>query len=512
MKAIDLLSGINYECIFGDLDVDIDKVVLDSRKVLPGTAFVAMIGQRKDGHKYLVKAANQGASLIVVDARRVEDVADMINTIIDQYMVTVVAVADSRKAFSDMACTFFDHPARDMKIIGLTGTKGKTTSTYIVNEILNYAGMKCGLIGSVENRYGDHVERSEHTTPEAWEFQEMLTKMKSVGVTHCVMEVSSLGLKFNRTDGVDFEVGIFTNFLNDHISPEEHPTEDDYFDSKMRLFDHCRIALINKNTQRLTEVLDYANDHTEKVYTYSFTGGMADFYVKEFMPTSKDGVPGMKFIFVTPTYESEMFIPLICDFNVDNALCAASCAYLLGIPEETIREGMLSVKVPGRMEKVDNNLGLQVYVDYAHNGDSLRVLLRAVRRICKGRIITVFGCGGDRPTDRRFTMGEVSGRYSDLTIVTTDNSRSENFSLISGMIVEGIRKAPNAEFAVIEDRREAIDQAIAMATPDDIVVIAGKGHEQTMEILERKVHFVDAEEAADSLRILEKERKADLNG
>ncbi len=507
MKARDLLDGLNFKCISGDLNINIDKVVLDSRQVVPGTAFVAMIGQKSDGHKYLEKAAGLGASLIVADERRYSDCEETIKRIIDQYKVTVIVVDDSRAAFSDLSCRFFGHPSKDMTMIGITGTKGKTTSTYIVNAILNHSGRKCGLIGSVENKYGDFCERSAHTTPEAWEFQELLSDMKEDQVTHCVMEVSSLGLKFNRTDNVKFEVAVFTNFLNDHISPEEHPTEKDYFDSKIKLFSQSRIALINKNSNCFDDIATEAGKYCEKVYSYSFTQP-ADFYVKEYHSTLKDGVPGMAFTFVTPTYETAMFIPLICDFNVDNALCAASTAYLLGVSPEEILDGMQDVRVPGRMEKIDNDLGLQIYVDYAHNGDSLKVLLQALRHVCKGRIITVFGCGGDRPADRRYTMGEASGRYSDITIVTTDNSRSESFSVISGMIVEGINRAPdNPEYCVIEDRKEAIRKAIEMAGKEDIVVIAGKGHELTMDIQGNKVRFVDAEEASDVLRRLEAERK-----
>lgn len=508
MIVRNLLSETEYTLLAGSLDIDITDVVLDSRKATKNTAFVAMIGQLTDGHKYMAKAAELGASLILIDDRRREAVSEEVARLASSFDLTVVSVPDCRKAYADMACTCFGHPSSKMDIIGVTGTKGKTTSTYILHEILNRSGRKCGLIGSVENKIGNEAERSRHTTPEAWEFQSLLDQMWQKDVRHCVMEVSSLGLKFQRTRGVEFKIGVFTNFLNDHVSEGEHETEEDYFQSKLSLFDHCEIALVNRNSRRLQEILDYAGTKTKKCYTYSVSEE-ADFYVRNMAPTSVDGVPGMRFEFVCPDYEMDIFVPLLCDFNVDNALCAAACAYLAGVDREAIRSGMTYVKIPGRMEKIDNELGLRVYVDYAHNGDSLEVLLRALRPACAGRLITVFGCGGHRPPERRYSMGEVSARCSDYTIVTTDNSRDESFANISGMILEGYRRVKDDDYTVVEDRREAIARAVAMATPDDIVVIAGKGHELTMEMQGQYVRFVDAEETAAALRELEQTRKAE---
>lgn len=505
MKSSDLLRESEYKLITGSMDRDFREIVLDSRKVTPETAFIAMIGQKDDGHRHIGDAAAKGAVLIVVEEKKLPEIAPVLDEIKKNGSTCVVAVPDARKAYAEMACTYFGHPSKEMKIIGLTGTKGKTTSTYIIHEILERSGRSCGLIGTVENKIVGKVIKSRHTTPEAWEFQSLLKDMKEEGVKDCVMEVSSLGLKFKRTYGVDYEIGVFTNFLNDHVSDGEHESEEDYFISKLRLFDNCRIALINKNTRRFSEVLAYAEEHASKCYTYSVSGN-ADFTMHDMKTTVKDGVPGMGFVFSTPDYEEELFVPLLCDFNVDNALCAAASAYLAGVSKEDIRNGMTFVRVPGRMEKIDNSLGLKVYVDYAHNGDSLKVLLNAIRPSCKGRIITVFGCGGDRPTDRRYTMGEVSGKYSDFTVVTTDNSRSEEFSRIAGMIVEGIKRNPQAPYTIIEDRKEAIRHAVKMAQPDDIVVIAGKGHETTMTIKNTVVDFVDAKVTSEVLRALEQER------
>jgi UDP-N-acetylmuramoyl-L-alanyl-D-glutamate--2,6-diaminopimelate ligase len=505
MKALDLLKESEYKWIAGPDDREFDEIVLDSRKVNDKTAFVAMVGQKTDGHKHIVSAAEQGAALILVEERKLPEISEMLASIEALGNTGVAAVPDTRRAYAEMACTYFGHPSKDMKIIGLTGTKGKTTSTYIIHEILERAGRSCGLIGTVENKIVGKVIKSKHTTPEAWEFQSLLRTMKDEGVKDCVMEVSSLGLKFKRTYGVDFEIGVFTNFLNDHVSDGEHETEEDYFLSKLALFDHCRIALINKNTRRFEEVLAYAKAHTEECFTYSVNED-ADFTMRDMKTTVQDGVPGMGFTFVTPDYEEELFVPLLCDFNVDNALCAAASAFLAGVEKEKIKTGMTFVRVPGRMEKIDNALGLKIYVDYAHNGDSLKVLLNAIRPSCKGRIITVFGCGGDRPHDRRYTMGEVSGKYSDFTVVTTDNSRSEDFSIIAGMIVEGIKRNGDVPFEVIEDRKEAIRHACAMAETDDIVVIAGKGHETTMTIKNTVVDFVDSKVTSEVLRNLEKER------
>ncbi len=505
MRATDLLKESEYKWITGPDDREFDEIVLDSRKVTGKTAFVAMVGQKTDGHKHIVSAAEQGAALVLVEERKLPEIREMLASIEALGTTGVAAVPDTRKAYAEMACSYFGHPSKDMKIIGLTGTKGKTTSTYIIHEILERAGRSCGLIGTVENKIVGRTIKSKHTTPEAWEFQSLLRTMKDEGVKDCVMEVSSLGLKFKRTYGVDFEIGVFTNFLNDHVSDGEHETEEDYFLSKLALFDHCRIALINKNTRRFEEVLAYAKAHTEKCYTYSVSED-ADFTMRDMKTTVRDGIPGMGFTFVTPDYEEELFVPLLCDFNVDNAVCAAASAFLAGVERDQIKNGMTFVRVPGRMEKIDNSLGLKIYVDYAHNGDSLKVLLNAIRPSCKGRIITVFGCGGDRPHDRRYTMGEVSGKYSDFTVVTTDNSRSEDFSIIAGMIVEGIRRNGDVPYEIIEDRRAAIRHACAMAHPDDIVVIAGKGHETTMTIKNTVVDFVDSKVTSEELRNLEKER------
>lgn len=511
MNVRSLLSETEYTLLAGSLDIDIEDVVLDSRQARRNTAFVAMIGQLTDGHRYIAKAAELGASLILIDDRRRAEVEEEVMKLASQYDVTVVSVPNCRNAYADMAATCFGHPSENMKIIGITGTKGKTTSTYILHEILNRSGRNCGLIGSVENKIGDLAERSKHTTPEAWEFQKLLSRMRQENVQHCVMEVSSLGLKFQRTRGVNFAVGVFTNFLNDHVSEGEHETEEDYFLSKLSLFDHCEIALVNRNSRRVDEILKYAGEKTKKCYTYSVSGE-ADFYVKKMAPIEQAGVPGMTFTFVCPEYETEIFVPLLCDFNVDNALCAAATAYLCGVSKEEIREGMTYAKIPGRMEKIDNQLGLRVYVDYAHNGDSLEVLLHALRPACKGRLITVFGCGGHRPPERRYSMGEVSARCSDYTIVTTDNSRDESFESISGMILDGFRRVKDADYCVIEDRRAAIAQAVEMATPEDIVVIAGKGHELTMEMQGQYVRFVDAEETSSALKELEGRRKAEHQG
>lgn len=505
MRATDLLKESEYKWIQGPDDREFDEIVLDSRKVTENTAFIAMIGQKTDGHIHIEDAAAKGAALILVADEKLPQIKDTLERIKDFGTCGVASVPDTRKAYAEMACAYFSHPSADMKIIGLTGTKGKTTTTFIIHKILECSGRSCGLIGTVENKIGSKAIKSRHTTPEAWEFQSLLSEMREEGAKDCVMEVSSLGLKFKRTYGVHFEIGVFTNFLNDHINDGEHETEEDYFLSKMRLFDHCNIALINTNTRRFDDVVSYAKAHVSKLFTYSVSGD-ADFTMRDMKTSSKDGVPGMEFTFVTPAYEERLFVPLLCDFNVDNALCAAASCYLAGVGREDIKNGMTFVRVPGRMEKIDNTLGLKVYVDYAHNGDSLKVLLHAIRPSCKGRIITVFGCGGDRPHDRRYTMGEVSGKYSDFTVVTTDNSRSEDFSVISGMIVEGIKRNPSAPFCVIEDRKEAIAHACAMATEDDIVVIAGKGHETTMTIKNTVVDFIDAKVTSEVLRDLEKER------
>ncbi|MBO4496069.1 MAG: UDP-N-acetylmuramoyl-L-alanyl-D-glutamate--2,6-diaminopimelate ligase [Clostridiales bacterium] len=508
MKASDLLSESTYTLMFGDMSVDVNRIYLNSRSVKPGSAFLCISGSKADGHKYIESAVEQGAVLIITEEGQQVFPEEKLKSLSEEKGICVVSVPDSRSAYADLSGTFFGHPGKDMEMIGVTGTKGKTTSTYLIHNIFEAENRHCGLIGSVENKIGPtEACWSEHTTPEAWEFQELLADMKSKDVNSCVMEVSSLGLKYHRTQGVKFKVGVFTNFFLDHIMTGEHADEEEYFQCKMMLWADCEMALINKNSRRVDEVLENAKV-CGKVYTYSLSES-ADFMAKDIRAVEVNGVPGMQFTFVTPTYKTELYVPLLCEFNVDNALCAASTSYLCGISEEAIKKGVATVYVPGRMEKIHNELGLHVYVDYAHNGDSLRVLLSSLRPFCKGRIITVFGCGGDRSQYRRSGMGESSARYSDYSIVTTDNSRSESFESIFVLIKEGIEKVPDAKYEVIEDRHEAIFKALEMATTEDFVVIAGKGHERTMDCNHQIVDFVDADEAGKAMEKLAEARKAE---
>lgn len=501
MQALQILSETPYQLIAGELTEEILRIQLNSSKVERSDAFVAMAGSHSDGHKYVEGAIGNGASLVLVEDGQTVWNREQLVEMASGRKTAIVSVPDTRKAYADLSCTFFGHPSEKMNLIGVTGTKGKTTSTYMIQEIFEHAGRDCGLLGSVENRiWKDHHEWSSHTTPEAWEFQELLHTMQEHNVQDCVMEVSSLGLKFHRTRGVHYKVGIFTNFFLDHIMSGEHADEEEYFGCKMMLFDSCEMALVNKETRRLEQVLENAG-RCEKVYTYSICQD-ADFMAKDITSKVQDGTPGMQFTLVTPTYSQEIFVPLLCDFNVDNALCAAASAYLCGIAKEAIVEGLSCVYVPGRMEKIRNPLGLHVYVDYAHNGDSLRVLLSSLRKFCKGRLITVFGCGGERSQYRRSGMGESSARYSDYTIVTSDNSRSEPLESILVLIKEGINKVEGAQYEVIADRREAIRKAVSMATADDFVVVAGKGHERTMEINKVKFEFVDSDEVRKAIDAL----------
>ncbi len=508
MKACDLLAETSYTLISGDLSVEVERIYLNSRSVKEKSAFLCISGSKADGHKYIENAVEQGAVLIITEDGQQVCPKETLESLSAEKGICVVSVPDTRAAYPVLSATYFGHPAKDMEMIGLTGTKGKTTSTYLIQSVFESDDRHCGLIGSVENKIGNvEVEWSEHTTPEAWEFQELLSRMRKKDVNSCVMEVSSLGLKYHRTQGVKFKVGVFTNFFLDHIMTGEHADEEEYFACKMMLFADCEMVLINKNTRRLDEVLQHAEKHC-KVYTYSMSQD-ADFMAKDIEAVTKNGVPGMQFTFVHPTGSFPIYVPLLCDFNVDNALCAASVAYLCGISEKGIVEGISKVYVPGRMEKIHNELGLHVYVDYAHNGDSLRVLLSSLRPFCKGRLITVFGCGGDRSQYRRSGMGEMSARYSDYSIVTTDNSRSEKFESILVLIKEGISKVENAQYEVVEDRRAAIAKALEMAGPDDFVVIAGKGHERTMEINKQIFPFVDADEAKEAIHELAEKRKAE---
>ena len=480
MNLKSVLSGIEGLKAKGNLDMEIMGVAHDSRKVKEGYVFVAVKGYDVDGHNYIHQAIENGAKAIVV-----EDISSIKQSGLPEN-ITLVVAPNTREALAKMACNFYDNPSKKFNLIGITGTKGKTTTTFMIKSILEKSGQKVGLIGTVANYIGDkNLGESSRTTPESLELQELFAEMVKEKVETVVMEVSSQSLKLHRVDGCDFNIGVFTNFSEDHISEKEHPDMQDYFNSKLKLFDMCKKGFINIDDYQVAKVKKLATNCDIKTYgidnsadllakDITVTNASVDFKVKigQRNERVKTGIPGR--------------------FSVYNSLAAISVAGVFGIDAEKIKEALLEVRVPGRSELVDNKKELTIMIDYAHSPESLQNILSAVKSYTRGRVISVFGCGGDRDPGKRPQMGEISGNVADFTIITSDNPRTEEPAEIVKEIEVGMKKT-KGKYVTIVDRIEAIKYAINMANKNDIIVLAGKGHETYQEINGKKYPFDERE-------------------
>ena len=480
MNLKSILSGIEGLKAKGTLDMEIMGVAHDSRKVKEGYVFIAVKGYDVDGHNYIHQAIENGAKAIVV-----EDISSIKQSGLPEDITFVVA-PNTREALAKIACNFYDNPSKKFNLIGITGTKGKTTTTFMIKSILEKGGQKVGLIGTVANYIGDkNLGESSRTTPESLELQELFAEMVKEKVDTVVMEVSSQSLKLHRVDGCDFNIGVFTNFSEDHISEKEHPDMQDYFNSKLKLFDMCKKGFINVDDYQVVKVKKLAKNCDIKTYgidnsadllakDITVTNASVDFKVKigQRNERVKTGIPGR--------------------FSVYNSLAAISVASVFGIDAEKIKEALLEVRVPGRSELVDNKKELTIMIDYAHSPESLQNILSAVKSYTRGRVISVFGCGGDRDPGKRPQMGEISGNIADFTIITSDNPRTEDPTEIVKEIEVGTKKTKGKYIAIV-DRIEAIKYAINMANKNDIIVLAGKGHETYQEINGKKYPFDERE-------------------
>ena len=470
MKLKELLVGIEGLKVRGNLDLEITNLDKDSRNIKEGGLFIAIKGFAADGHEFVETAIENGASAVILE----EGVsASLIKKIPAD--VTVVIAKDTRYALAICSCNFYGNPSRKFKLIGITGTKGKTTTTFMIKKILEKAGKKVGLVGTIATYIGDKkLEDSDRTTPESNKLQSIFAQMADAGCEVVVMEVSSQSLKLNRVAGCDFDIGVFTNFSKDHISPNEHPDMEDYFDSKVKLFKMCKTGFINADdfhTAKLPKLVPECNITTYGIDNFcnvlakdiTITNAYVDFKVKIGMKNEriKTCIPGR--------------------FSVYNSLAAICVSEKLGANAEQIKEALEEVRVPGRSELVNNKKDLTIMIDYAHSPESLENILNAVKSYTKGRVICLFGCGGDRDSSKRAIMGEISGRIADYTIITSDNPRTEDPQKIVDQIEEGIKKT-KGKYTVVVDRVEAIKEAIKMADKKDIIVLAGKGHEPYQEI------------------------------
>ena len=489
---LNLIDGYPMADINGTLDRNIESIAYDSRKVEPEALFVAMPGHHHDGSRFIGQAVEKQAAAFVTEVSK----ADMAKTGLKSPGVTAIHVDDSRHVLAWLSDRFYGRPSDRLDLIGITGTNGKTTLTYILEKIFETAGHSCGVIGTINYRYGGNEYPAPMTTPEALEINRMLHEMAGKGVEKCCIEVSSHSLTLKRVRELRFAVGVFTNLTRDHL--DYHKTFEHYKDSKKILFRDCKIKnqVINIDDPVGREIVQESSIET-------LTTGLdsrADV-------TAEDCVlleDGIRFTLKTPSGTQAISSPLLGRHNVHNLLSASAVAVAQGISLAHIAQGIQSLeRVPGRFEKIQQGQDFIVAVDYAHTDDALANALKVARTLSKNRVIVVFGCGGDRDPGKRKEMGRVALEMSDFTVITSDNPRTEDPEQIIQHICEGIPagRKPKEHYTILPNRREAIDFAIKKAQTGDLVLIAGKGHEDYQILKSGKIHFDDREEAVRALRI-----------
>lgn len=474
MKLSKILNGI--EVLNDYEDIEVLDVAQDSRLVKEGTLFVCVKGAAFDGHSVAAQMLENGAAAVVVEH--------------DLGLDRQIIVKDSRAVFSPICANFFGNPADSLKLIGLTGTNGKTTTTFLIKQILENVGKKVGLIGTVQNMVGDEIYPAKYTTPDPYELQKLFSLMVEAGCEYCVMEVSSQALAQGRVNGLHFALAAFTNLTQDHL--DYHKTWENYFASKRILFENCDIAVTNaddENGLKIVEGLDI-----KKVVSYAVNINEADYTAKNvrFKPN------GVEYEIVGDMI-GRCSCPIPGRFSVYNSLCASVCAFALGVGFTDVLSAVSkSQGVKGRIEVVPTNRDFTIIIDYAHSPDGLENIISSLREIAKGRVVTLFGCGGDRDKTKRPKMGKIAAELSDYCIVTSDNPRSENPTEIINDILAGMQgiKTP---YKVVEQRRDAIEYAIKHAKENDIILLAGKGHETYQILPTGTIHFDEREVVADIL-------------
>jgi len=496
LKVLDLETTLPRET----LESEVTDIAHDSRKVVPGCLFVAVRGFHSDGHQFISQAVQKGAIAVVAEQKSSTEAEG----------VPLVSVKNSRKALALLADAFFNHPSERLKLIGVTGTNGKTTTTYLVKSIVEATRGTAGLIGTIDYRVGSKVYPAPNTTPESLDLQRLMSEMTNLGAETCIMEVSSHALALDRTAGCRFAIAAFTNLTQDHL--DFHETMDLYFDAKLQLFkglDPGACAVINIDDARSANIISATKARV-------ITTGLTPRADVRPLGAIHHSIHGLTFEITTPSGMIKVESSLVGIHNIYNILTAVAIGIAMGYSTTTIAEGVKTMQaVPGRMEKVGDGKPFSVIVDYAHTEDALQRLLEAVREISEGRVITVFGCGGDRDRTKRPKMGRAAANGSDIVIITSDNPRTEDsLSIIreieDGMVSSGVKVATldaanndspgKTPYLVIPDRRDAIKAAIGMGNPGDVVVLAGKGHENYQIIGDKKIHFDDREVAKDELQ------------
>lgn len=473
MKLINLI-----ECKNNLADIEITGITCDSRQVKPGFAFVCINGAKSDGHDYAEKALESGAAAVIAER--------------DLGLSNQIVVPDTHAAYADMYANWFGNPAKDLKLLGVTGTNGKTSVTYMMKKILEKAGYKVGLIGTIQNMIGDEIIAAHNTTPNAYELNSLFALMKAKGCTYVIMEVSSHALDQSRVYKLNFEAAMFTNLTQDHL--DYHITMENYLAAKKKLFRMCKTAVINSDDKYATELM---KDLDCKIVTYSMSDN-STYSAKgvNYRPASVD------YEFVSDSEIGHIKINTGGKFTVYNSLCTAVCAVEIGIPLSTVAAALLELHgVKGRAEVVPTGKDFTVIIDYAHTPDGLKNILSTFRECKKNRLIAVFGCGGDRDKTKRPIMGNIAAHFSDYAIVTSDNPRTENPSAIIEDILVGMKGA-TIPVKVIENRIEAIKFAVSIAKKDDIIVLAGKGHETYQILSTGTIHLDEREVVAEALEAL----------
>lgn len=483
------MNDLEHRCLQGDETLEVDKIILDSEKACEGSVFVCIKGALTDGHLYACRAAAHGAAAIIC--------SDEIDV---PASVTVIRVEDTKKTLAFMAAAFYGRPAEGLTLIGVTGTKGKTTTTYMIKAMLEEAGIKTGLIGTIHIDTGARVTESEHTTPESLEIQGYLWEMKDAGCQAAIIEVSSQALMLQRVCAIDFDYGVFTNLEEDHIGPKEHKSFEEYAYWKSTLFQKCKIGIINSDDPCKDLIL---KGHTCDIETYGFSAG-SDLCGGNFFHVRLPGKLGVEFR-VKGVYNIDLVACIPGKFTCYNAMAAMAVCRHFAVSEETIKRALKKISVPGRQEMFSAGNDKVIMVDYAHNGTALRCLLTALKDYRPKKLTCVFGCGGERDPQRRYKMGEAAAKLADFSIITSDNPRNEPPMAIISDITKEMDHDGGA-YMVIPDRKEAINYAVSHCQQGEIVIIAGKGHETYQIVGKEILHFDDREEVLASIEKVKNER------
>ncbi len=501
MTLEELLVNTEFELIKGKTNKEITSLVYDSRKAKEGSVFVCISGSVRDAHDFIPEVIGKNAAAIVIE-KDVEEINGLQNLLEmnSTANITFIKVKNGRNALASMSAAYFNYPASELITIGITGTKGKTTTTYMIKDILDKAGIPTGLIGTVEIIIGKEIIHSGNTTPESYAIQNYFRRMADSGMKAVVMEVSSQGLMMDRVAGITFDYGIFTNLEPDHIGENEHKDFEEYMYWKSTLFQKCKTGIFNCDSEYLEGIL---KGHTCTVETFGVSE-KADFRATDISFLQKDGKLETRYkVNGKENFWVDLNMPGL--FSVYNSLTAIALCSHFNVSDDIIKKTLPNVYVKGRTEIVDASEKIKgapnftVIIDYAHNAMALESLLSTLRAYKPKRLVCVFGCGGNRAKSRRFEMGEISSKLADLTIVTSDNPRFEEPEAIINDIVTGVKKA-NGKFITITDRREAVKYAIKNAQEGDVIILAGKGHEDYQEICGAKYHMDERELIDDAVR------------